>query len=88
MEGYGIISAEGNVWKGNYLTKPMYKNITIVNGISDNRKLLSQFMRRIGIADLGKSSTLELTQQPKIVSNNAGNDCQYETKSGKNIRKT
>ena len=43
-------------------------------------------MRRIGMADLGKSSTLELTQQPKIVSNNAGYDCQYETKSGKNIR--
>ena len=62
------------------------KNITIVNVFSDNRKLLSQFMRRIGMADLGKSSTLELRQQPKIVSNNAGNDCQYETKSGKNIR--
>ena len=43
-------------------------------------------MRRIGMADLGKSSTLESRQQPKIVSNNAGNDCQYETKSGKNIR--
>ena len=43
-------------------------------------------MRRIGMADLGKSPTLELRPQPKILSNNAGMDCQYETKSGKNIR--
>ena len=43
-------------------------------------------MRRIGMADLGKTSTLESRQQAMIVSKNAGNDCQYETKSGKNIR--
>ena len=43
-------------------------------------------MRRIGMADLGKSSTLELRQQSKIVPNNAANDCQYNSKSGKNIR--
>ena len=37
------------------------------------------------MADLGKSSTLESRQQSKIVSNNADNDCQYNTKSGMNI---
>ena len=61
------------------------KNIYIVNVVSDNRKLLSQFMRSIGMADLGKSSPLELRQQSKTVSYNADNDCQYNTKSGKNI---
>ena len=38
------------------------------------------------MADLGKSSTLELRPQSKIVPNNAANDCQHDINSGKKIR--